>query len=291
MSGLLVSVIVPHYNDLEALETCLSALAAQTFPPEKYEIIVADNASPCGPDAVRAVINGRARFVEVKAKGAGPARNGGVQAASAPILAFTDSDCVPSAEWLAAGVSSLNGYDIVGGQVVVLSADPMMMTATEAFEAVFAFDFEKYILRDGFTGSGNLFVPRSIFDDVGGFLVGVSEDKEWSFRATGKGYRIGYEPRAVVAHPARKSWAELRTKWQRIQSESFALAKRESTGRLRWILRTWAMPLSIIPHAWKLFRSPKLHSVRDRSGAFGILARQRLWRFLDGHALLFGFRK
>ena len=47
-----VSVIVPHYNDLEALDRCLSGLTAQTFPAEQVEIIVADNMSEVGLEAV-----------------------------------------------------------------------------------------------------------------------------------------------------------------------------------------------------------------------------------------------
>ena len=47
-----VSVIVPHYNDLEGLEICLAALARQSFPAEQIEIVVADNASPQGIAAV-----------------------------------------------------------------------------------------------------------------------------------------------------------------------------------------------------------------------------------------------
>ena len=40
-----VSVIVPHYNDLERLNICLDALGGQTFPVDRFEIIVADNDS------------------------------------------------------------------------------------------------------------------------------------------------------------------------------------------------------------------------------------------------------
>jgi GT2 family glycosyltransferase len=262
-----VSVVIPHYQDLRALDRCLSALAAQNYSSELFEVIVADNASPCGLEAVEAAIAGRARLVSVLDRGAGPARNGGVQVASGKILAFTDSDCVPEPQWLSEGVAALAENDIVGGHVSVLVDDEAMPTPTEAFEQVFAFNFEDYILRKGFTGSGNLFVPRSTFDKVGGFRVGVSEDVEWSMRARERGFRIGYAPQAVVGHPARRSWEELRSKWQRVNSETFGLMTSKPGGRLMWLARTWALPLSAVAHTPRILFSGRARSARAKLGA------------------------
>lgn len=285
-----VSVVVPHYNDPLALDLCLTALEAQTMSRDDFEIVVADNGSPCGIDAVRAVVRDRARLVPVAQKGAGPARNGAVAATSAPLLAFTDCDCIPAPGWLAAGLAALAVHDIVGGRVMVATRNAHGMSPTEAFEAAFAFDFERYITREGFTGSGNLFVSRVLFDRIGGFRTGVSEDKEWCHRAARLGYRTAYEPCAVVAHPARQSWRDLKAKWLRIQSESYGLARSTGSGRLRWLIRTWLMPASIIPHTIRLFRHSALPDLPTRIAAAGILVRQRLWRFVDGHMLLLGWR-
>src|SRR6185437_2952119 len=214
-SGVRVSVIVPHYRDLARLDVCLSLLERQSFPRDAFEIIVADNGTP-EIDALRAIVRDRARLVVVPERGAGPARNGGVAAANGRLLAFTDSDCQPEADWLMAGVRALARYDFVGGCVKVLVEDAEHVTATEAFERVFAFDFKTYIERKGFTGSGNLFCPRDVFRRVGGFKTGVSEDVEWSYRARAAGFRLGYEPNAVVGHPGRRTWAELLGKWRRL---------------------------------------------------------------------------
>src|SRR5271167_2742993 len=48
----LVSVIIPHYNDIHALSICVANLHRQTWPATNMEIIVADNNSACGLDAV-----------------------------------------------------------------------------------------------------------------------------------------------------------------------------------------------------------------------------------------------
>ena len=90
-----ISVVIPHYNDLKRLSLCLDALRRQTYPADRVEIVVADNASPQGVEAVRAVVADRARVVLVRDRGAGPARNGGVAASTGEILAFIDLTATP----------------------------------------------------------------------------------------------------------------------------------------------------------------------------------------------------
>ncbi len=256
------------------------------MPKEAFEIIVADNASPEGEVVVAAVIAGRARLVVVTERGAGPARNGGVAAAGGDVFAFTDSDCQPEPQWLAAGVGALARYDFVGGRVKVLVEDRERMTGAEAFERVFAFDFKTYITKKGFTGSGNLFCPRAVFEAVGGFRVGVSEDVEWSNRARAAGYRLGYAPDAIVGHPARRTWRELRAKWRRTNHETFGLLRQRPGGRWLWLARTLALPASAVAHTPRVLLSGELKTARQRVAAVGMLYRIRAWRFW--HALRIG---
>jgi glycosyltransferase involved in cell wall biosynthesis len=281
-----VSVIIPHYHDLNSLDRCLSLLAEQTFPQNEFEIVVADNGSPEGPVAVAAAIADRAKLTVVGERGAGPARNGGVCNSSGELLAFIDSDCEPERGWLAEGVLALADYDVVGGHVRVLIEDPQRVTAVEAFERVFAFDFKSYITKKGFAGSGNLFCPRKVFEAVGGFRVGVSEDVEWSRRATRAGYRIGYAQKAVVGHPARRDWAELLAKWRRVNLESYKLASERSGGRLAWLARSLALPASALVHTPRVMFSPELASLGQRLSALEILYALRCWRLYDSIRLL-----
>lgn len=282
-----VSVIVPHYHDLRGLAVCLAALDRQTYPKDRFEVVVADNNSPEGKAAVAEAVAGRALLVVVTEKGAGPARNGGVAVSSGEVLAFIDSDCVAEAAWIEEGVRGLESFDFVGGRVRVLVDDPVRVTPVEAFERVFAFDFKTYIERKHFTGAGNLFCPRTLFDRVGGFRTGVSEDVEWSRRAQAEGFSLGYAPLAVVGHPARRSWPDLLAKWRRLNAETFGLAATGPGWRLRWFLRTLLLPASAVAHVAKVVVSPELNSTAARLGAIGILFRIRLWRFGDALRLLF----
>ena len=281
-----VSIIVPHYGDPAPLDRCLTALAAQDYDRDDYEIVVADNLSPQGGEAISAVVAGRARLIIATERGAGPARNAGVAAAQGAYLAFTDSDCIPAPDWLANGLKALDSNDFVGGRMIVSRETDGAKSGAEAFEQVFAFDNEDYVLNKGFTVTANLFCPRALFDRVGGFRVGVSEDLEWCLRARDMGYRIGYAPAAVVAHPARRDWPALLTKWRRINREMYHLTAAAPRGRLVWLARTWALPLSIAAHAPRIATSRHLAGTGERLSALGPLVRLRMWRFADAHRLL-----
>lgn len=283
-----VSIIVPHYRDLDSLDLCLRGLTAQTFPMADAEIIVADNASPQGEAEVARVIAGRARLVTVNERGAGPARNGGVAVARGEVLAFTDCDCQPEPQWLEAGLAALETHDFVGGGMKVLVQDPNDMTPAEAFETEFAFNNADYVTRKGFTVTANLFCRREVFDRVGGFRVGVSEDYDWCERARQAGYRIGYAPDAMVGHPARRVWGDLISKWRRLNAETYTLFKDRRGGRLTWLVKNLVMPFSALAHTPRVLVSRKLRTPRQRMLALGALYRLRFWRCLDSLQLLAG---
>lgn len=278
-----VSVIVPHLDDYDNLGACLTLLVEQSFPAERTEIIVADNGSSRGLDAVRELVGTRGRVVEVAERGAGPARNAGVRASRGQAIAFIDSDCRPDGRWLEEGLAGLRSADFVGGRVDVLVEDPSRMTAVEAFESVFAFQNERYVKKRKFTVTASMFVPRSVFDAVGPFQNGVPEDIDWCRRAERKGYRIGFAPRSIVGHPARRTMDELKRKWRRLTLEWFEGARGEDKGLGYILLHEWVALLTIAPNALVLLTSRRLDGARNRIAAIGALAQIRIYRFLVAH--------
>src|SRR5919204_417942 len=116
--ALRASVVVPTFRRPESLSRCLAALCAQAFDPTAYEVIVADDAASDEARRVvtcwaeRAAARGLAlRYVPVTgAHGPAAARNAGWRAARGQIIAFTDDDCLPAPDWLAAG-----GAPVLGG--------------------------------------------------------------------------------------------------------------------------------------------------------------------------------
>lgn len=283
----LVSVVIPHVDDLANLDRCLALLAGQTLPSGRVEVVVADNGSAAGLAAVRAVAAGRARVIDAPERGAGPARNAGVAAARGDILVFLDSDCRPEADWLARGLAALGGADVIGGAVRVVAENAAAPTPVEAFELVFAFRNDLYVARKGFTVTANMFVRRAVFEAVGPFRNGMSEDVEWCHRARARGYRLAYAPGAVVAHPARRTWDDLVRKWRRTTREAYLLARPGGLRVLPWLARAWLVLLSALPHALKAMRAAEIGPLRDRLGAARVLLRIRGFRFLEAHRLAF----
>ena len=238
------------------------------------EVILADNASNVSLDLVRQRWPD-VRIVVEKEKGAGPARNAGVEASSAPWLMFIDADCVASPGWLSRGREVADQDAVIGGRVDVFHETPAPKSGAEAFETVFAFQMKSYLEKDAFLGSGNLVTSRKIFDAVGGFRPAISEDKDWSQRAARAGFRLGFDDAFVVSHPSRQDWAALRNKWRRLTSESFLTEGQNA--RAKWALKAMLMPLSILMHAPRVFLHESL-TVDEKLRAIVTLTRLRLAR-------------
>ena len=95
----------------------------------------------------------------------GPARNAGVAAATADILAFIDADCRAHPGWVSAAVGALeqpSSTGVVGGDVQIDLAHHTCMTGLEAYESVFAYRQALYIHKLGFSGAGNLAMRRAM---------------------------------------------------------------------------------------------------------------------------------
>ena len=89
-----VSVVVPFLTHGERLELCLRALEAQTYPRERYNVLVVDNGGILPRDFA-------ARWPSVSVlredkPGSYAARNRGIGVSRGEIVCFTDADCVPA---------------------------------------------------------------------------------------------------------------------------------------------------------------------------------------------------
>ena len=272
-----IAIIIPHYNDVKRLRRCLAAL--RTNDLSDCEVLVVDNGSTQPLDRLQTNFP-NFRFIVETEKGAAAARNRGVRETTASRLMFIDADCVPASDWVAVGRQVADKADLIGGHVAVFDETPPPRSGAEAFEAVFAFDFQQYIEVQGFSGTGNLITRRDVFEDVGPFRGGISEDRDWSFRATAKGYRLVYEDGLRVGHPSRQDWPALKSKWRRITQEMFSQTGGSTRARLKWALKGLAMPLSIIAHLPKILTSPKVSDFQDRKRAVATLVRLRLLRMV-----------
>jgi glycosyltransferase involved in cell wall biosynthesis len=94
-----ISVVIPTYNEERYIERCLNSLVNQSLHRDEFELIVVDGGST---DRTVALAQDYADIVmQQKSKGVGGARNDGVDAASAELIATTDADIILPGDWLA----------------------------------------------------------------------------------------------------------------------------------------------------------------------------------------------
>lgn len=217
-----VSIIIPVFNDGERLKLCLEALAGQTYGRSHFEIIVIDNGSdPLEPveEAVKPYDNVKLVFESIP--GSYAARNRGLTLARGEVIAFTDADCIPAANWLEKGVYCLQHTPNCGqviGKIELFFADPQAPTPVELYESVTAFSQEKLLQRFHGGATANVFTWRHVVDKVGSFDIQFRSggDMEWGHRIYTEGYQQIYVEEVLVQHPARSSFQELYTRTRRI---------------------------------------------------------------------------
>jgi cellulose synthase/poly-beta-1,6-N-acetylglucosamine synthase-like glycosyltransferase len=168
---------------------------------------------------------------------------------------------------------------ILGGDVRIELANPPKMTALEAYESIYAYRMDRYIAREGFTGTGNLVVRRDVLDAVGPFKgLSVAEDRDWGQRATALGYKIRYVPTMRVYHPARKTFEEIFSKLNRHAAHDFERAQSIRHGYLRWGGKLFAMGISPVAEIPRIVGSDRISGSVNKIRAFAALFWIRLYR-------------
>lgn len=212
-----LSIILPTYNRVALLRNAIAALLRQTAPFGSYEIVVVDNNSSDGTaEAVAGIGDPRLRVIREPRQGLSYARNAGLEASRAPIVAFTDDDVEAAPGWVATIVSSLAAHpqvDGVGGRVLPAWIRQRPSWLTREHWAPLAlqdhgdgrriFDRSRPI---GLVGA-NLAFRRGVFERIGLFSkdlqrvkegVGSTEDHDLLSRLYAAGGRMLYEPRMLV---------------------------------------------------------------------------------------------
>ncbi len=197
-----VSVIIPAYNASLTIAKTLTALRRQDFRQD-LEIIVVDDGST---DRTSSVVDGFAGVRYVRQDNAGPAsaRNHGARLSRGTVLCFTDSDCIPHADWISRLVGGFrhNDVGVVCGSYGI--ANPQSRLARGIHGEIL---FRHQVLMPDFPkvfGSYNFSIQKQVFDQVGGFSTtyrqASGEDNDLSYKVLKSGQRIFFERRALVDH-------------------------------------------------------------------------------------------
>lgn len=192
-----IAVVVPTVDRVALLERCLRGLAGQRRPPD--EVIVVHDGDPAVEELLRRWTDRLPLLpVRISERGAVAKRNAGWRSASAPVIAFTDDDCEPAAEWLAGAERLAVGHDLVHGPVRPHPEDA-------GVTGVFA----RTLDHPGPTPTypnANLFVRRVALERVDGYddaFWGGGEDTDLAWRVLESGGTAAFAEDALVWHAVR----------------------------------------------------------------------------------------
>ena len=216
-----IAVVIPTRNrGAQAAEAAAGVLS----DPCDLELVVVDQSTDDATAEALRRLEGdrRLRVIRSSLRGASNARNAGVAATTAPILAFTDDDCRPAPGWASSLMRVFDGDPeaaLVFGRVRL---------PPKSNEADYAPSFEpgqrvqerRVPLPDGDLGIGaNCALRREVLEALGGFdaLLGPgalffrgAEETDLLIRALHRGHRVINAAECEVLHLGLRTGAEVR---------------------------------------------------------------------------------
>jgi len=200
-----ISVVAATYRRPQLLARLVTAIEEQTGVGP-VELVIVDDASPdeTSRELQRITEATPLNLLALRLDyncGPATARNKGWRAAHAPLIAFTDDDCVPQRGWLAALVTGLARADLVQGRTL---PNPEQAANVGPFSRTLEVTEE-----DGYYQTCNVGYRRELLDRLGGFDEefpdAAGEDTDLAWRALAAGAVTAFEPDALVFHDIRPS--------------------------------------------------------------------------------------
>src|SRR5690606_37573379 len=209
------SIVIPVFNQLDHTLGCLHALAAHP-PAQPVEIIVVDDGSSDGTDAVLTEIPGLRYHRRTSNGGFIAACNDGVALARGEFVVFLNNDTVPQPGWLDQLLGTFDQYPdtgLAGAQLIYPDG-----RLQEAGGVVFADGggwnygrFEApgaprhaFVREADYCSGAAIAIPRALFDKLGGFdqryAPAYFEDTDLAFAVRDAGLKVRYQPAARVVH-------------------------------------------------------------------------------------------
>ncbi len=267
----MVSVIVCSYNGGPTLADCLRALDAVNYP--NFEIVLVDDGST---DRTQEIIAdwektrkaGGPGFQNIRQvnMGLSYARNVGAQHARGEVFAYTDSDCMPDADWLYYMIGTLlsGDYAGVGGPNISPPAVSWVQAAVAAAPGGPSHVLLTDVVAEHVPGC-NMAFHRWAFESVGGFdpeYRKAGDDVDFCWRLQSKGGVVAFSPSAIVWHYRRFTLKAFR-KQQEGYGEAEAMLRFQHliffgpTGQAKWKGQIYGVPR----FAWLLNKPVIYHGV------------------------------
>jgi len=215
-----ISIIIPTFRRPGRLAGCLQSLACLDYPRDCFEVIVVDDGSQAPPQTVVADFHKCFDVMLLKQAHTGPAtaRNTGAAQAKGEVLAFTDDDCEPAADWLQTLAKRYTAEPdcAIGGRTLnKLPGNPFSTASQLLIDYLYAY-YNADPLQAHFFTSNNMALPADRFHKIGGFDTtfpqAAGEDRELCDRWLNHGFRMIYASEVLVWHShsltCRKFWKQ-----------------------------------------------------------------------------------
>jgi len=243
-----VSIIVPVLNRENTIGKCIESLLELDYP--FYETIIIDGGST--DKTMDVVSKYPVKVIIDRRRGAYAARNSGLQAAQGDLIFFTDSDCISNRDVLRKLARHLTDEKIAGVGGQISSYNPA--TIIERFSNyahIVTFNLPKGIviwnenkLLSGGIYTANALYRKSVLEEVNGFDVDfvVGGDYDLSWRLQRVGYRIVFDPGAVVFHKHRTALGDLIKQFFNYGIEHPLLLKKQPGGFSHIEVKSYFLP-------------------------------------------------
>jgi glycosyltransferase involved in cell wall biosynthesis len=210
-----LTVIIPTYNREVVLGKALEGYLVQSNPAEIEELLVVDDGSTDGTENLVAEIGRRSpfpiRYLRQSNKGPAAARNYGIREARSPIILFTDSDIVPTTNFVAQHADwhranpELN-IAILGYVTWPEEPRPTAFMRWYGEEAIFKYkEFQNEVeISSDFFYTCNISLKTKFLKNAGlfdeDFRSAAYEDIELGYRLSKANVRLLYNRHAIAYH-------------------------------------------------------------------------------------------
>lgn len=201
-----ISVVIGAYNEEKLLPRCLDGLIKQTYPKDKFEVILIDNGSTDSTAHIGEEYGAHVSKYN-HLQGVGAARKFGADKARGEIIAFTDADSIPPNDWLEKIDNYLSDPNLVcvGGPG---RSDKKSIMQSVIYTLYNVFHILNHAFKKPLMWGFNMAVKKDAYREVGGInpALVASEDWDLAFRLVKKygSQSVKYEKNLFVFTSTRK---------------------------------------------------------------------------------------
>lgn len=256
----LLSIIIPTHNSEPTIERCINSLTSQSFPREKFEIIVVDDGST-DKTAKLAEKTGADRVIVTESCFQGKARNIGVNISRGDLLAFIDSDCEAKEGWLETITKELAKYEAISGSIENGTYDSSVGWADYCLEFLgHSKQKGKKVTRMFFTCNGAC--TKRTFNRIGGFIeTEASEDVLFGHALKNEGLETYFVPEIRIRHFCRTNLDKFVENRKKLGKFFVITRKHDPTLPYSFLARSrWLVPLQFLGKVFKTMS----YSIMDR---------------------------